>query len=187
MKKIGALIPMLLLMPALSVAANVLLFSVAGIYTRPADAGYRAVYGNHALFPEYTAGVHLYKGLYVLGSYGKFTRKATIPDLNVVAQSSQSYIAAGLAYITKISGNISWDVEGAIAGMKYEEHALDAVITGKTPGYKAESGFLMMGEHGQIFVGLKAGYLFARVKDLDVKLGGFRVLLCLGVQLFGER
>lgn len=185
MKK-AAIVPMLVLISQFAQAGPRLLFSIGGTYMRPADTGYRTVYGNAVIYPEFTGWFKLYKGVYVQGSFGQFAKKGTTPDLGLATTSKQSFYSIGLGMIGKLSGNLRWELEGGVAGITYREEGEGAWIRGRRPGYKADAGLLLMGLEEQIFVGLKVGYLASEVKDLGIKLGGLRAVVSFGVQLFGD-
>jgi hypothetical protein len=186
MKKTAIIVCLALLVPAAARAADpLLLFSIAGNYLRPADAGYRAIYGNQVFYAEFDAGIRLYGGVYVLGGYGRLSKTGTTPELELETRSMQQFISVGFGYIRQISGLLNVEVEAALVGAKYREEALEARITGQKPGFKAAVGALFMGEEGKIFAGVKFAYIGARVTDPDIKLGGAQATLCLGLRLFG--
>jgi hypothetical protein len=105
MKKTAIIVCMALLVPAAARAADpLLLFSIAGNYLRPADAGYRAIYGNQVFYAEFDAGIRLYGGVYVLGGYGRLSKTGTTPELELETRSMQQFISVGFGYIRQISG-----------------------------------------------------------------------------------
>lgn len=186
MKKIAIIVCLTFLVPAAAGAANPLfLFSIAGNYMRPADAAYRSIYGNQVLYAEFDAGVHIYRGIHILGSYGRLSKSGTTPELELESHSMQQFISVGVGYIRQISGLLNIEVEGGLVGAKYREEALDAVVSGQRPGIRAGLGLLFMAEEGKIFAGAKFVYISAKVPDPEIRLGGAQATLCVGLRLFG--
>ena len=193
MKK-ALIVPAILLLLTSASAESRLFVSLGAGFMRPADPGFRQVYGNEALLPEVSAALRLYKGLCLTAGAGKASEEGRTPELGLVTKASQGYISVGLGYLLRISEGLSVDVNAGFAGMSCSEEALGAMIQGKGSGYKAEAGIFLMEEDGRAFLGLKLGYLSARVSDLEpqiagpqsFKLGGPKIALCFGLQLFGD-
>jgi hypothetical protein len=186
--------PAVLLMMTTASAESRLFVSLGAGFMRPADPGFRQIYGNQALLPEVSGAFRFYKGLCLTAGAGKASEEGKTPELGLDAKASQGYISVGLGYLLRISSGLCVDVNAGIAGMSYREEALGTMIKGKGPGYKAEVGILLMEEGGRAFMGLRLGYLSARVSDLElpiagpqsIKLGGPKIILCFGLQLFGN-
>lgn len=193
MKK-SLIFPAVLLILTTASAESRLFVSLGVGFMRPADAGFRQIYGNQTLLPEVSAALRLYKGLCLTAGAGKASEEGKTPELGLDAKASQGYISVGLGYMLRISPGLCVDVNGGFAGMSFREEALGDIIKGKGPGYKAEAGILLMGEDSRAFMGLRFGYLSARVSDLEspnagpqsVKLGGPRITLSFGLQLFAN-
>jgi hypothetical protein len=125
---------------------------------------------------------------------GKFSRTGATPDLGLETLGKQSYITAGLGYILRVSRLICLEAGGGAAFMSFEEDALGTSIGGKRSGLMAEGGLLIVPEDDRVFMGVKVGYLSARVDDLDaglegpqsIRLGGLRITVSVGIQLFGS-
>lgn len=175
-------------------AQNRLFVSLGASVIRPADEAYRSLYGNQALYPEVTFAVRLVKGLVVSSSFGQFTKKGTTPDLELETKSKQGYFSIGLGYLQRISGYFCVEGVAGAAALSFREDALDTQIKGQQWGPLAEAGiFYMPEEGGGLFLGLKFGYVGATVKDIasdiagtqPVKLGGMKLALCVGIQVFG--
>lgn len=188
------IVPAVLLLLTTASAESRLFVSLGAGFMRPADSGFRQIYGNQALFPEVSAAVRLYKGLCLTAGAGKASEEGRTRELGIVTKASQGYISVGLGYLLRISQALSVDMNAGFAGMNCSEEALGAMIKGKGPGYKAEVGILLLEEDGRAFMGLRLGYMSARVSDLEppmagpqsIKLGGPKIALCVGLQLFGN-
>ncbi len=186
MKKLF-IVPLLLLVAQGAMAVDrLLIFTVAANYMHPADAGFREIYGNSAFYPDVTGGVRIVSSLYATAGYGWLNRKGKSPNLNLDVAATQTFISGGLGYILHLGGTFSVMLEGGYVYARFKEEALDAVAKGGASGIKADVGLLLLGEEGQIFAGIKAGYIAANVSNPAVKLGGPRIAVCLGIGLFGE-
>jgi hypothetical protein len=159
-------------------------FVSAGMgYLQPADPGFKDVYGSRVFYPEFQAGARLYRGLYVVGGFGTFTKNGETPDLHLPAKSSQSFFTAGLAYIATVSGRLKVKLEAGAAEMRYKEEAMETVASGSKLGFEAGMGFLVTAK--VLFAGVNLGYITASdtVGDVRIKLGGARASVCLGVRI----
>ena len=190
----------LLIVPAalaLAVAAHPesrLFIGVGADFIRPADASYRSIYGSQAVYPELSVSLRLVKGLCLTGSIGQFSKSGKTPDLGLDAKATQGYISVGLGYMIRAYRLLFLEAGAGIAGMSFREEAFDSWIKGRGGGIKAEGGLLLVPEDEKIFMGVRFGYLSARVRDLDprlagpqpIHLGGARVAVVVGIQLFGD-
>jgi hypothetical protein len=154
--------------------------SVGANFLSPGDLDYQAIYGKNVFFPDLTLGLRIHGGLYFLGSFGFLAKKGTTPELGLLAQSQQDFLTANLGYIGSITGGVGWLIDGGPALVFYKEEALGIAISGRKPGFNAEFGLVFGGEDSHIFVGLKAGYLYAKDDQYGIKLGGFKAGVCLG-------
>jgi hypothetical protein len=186
--------PTVLLMLTTASAESRFFVSLGAGFMRPADSGFRQIYGNQALLPDVSMAVRLYKGLCLTAGAGKASEEGRTSELGLVTKASQRYISVGLGYMLRISYGFCVDVNAGIAGMSCREEALGAIVKGNGPGYKGEVGILLMEEDGRAFIGLRLGYMSARVSDLEppmagpssIKLGGPKIAMCFGLQLFGN-
>jgi hypothetical protein len=187
-----------LIVPALlvlvSAAAENHFFLAAGAsFLRPADEAYRAVYGNQAIYPELSAAVRVAAGLCLTGSYGRFSRSGTTLELGLPVSSTQSYISWGLGYLLRVSPTLCLEAGGGMASVSFQEEGLDTSVRGRHMGFKAEGGVLLVPEDERIFMGLRVGYVSAKVpgSDLDpavpqsLRLGGLKISVSIGIQIFG--
>lgn len=186
-------VPVALALATGAYAESRLFIGVGANIMRPADGSYRSIYGSQAIYPELSASVRLVKGLCVTSSIGQFAKSGKTPDLGLDARATQSYISVGLGYMIRVSRLLCLEAGGGISGMSFREEALERWIKGRRMGIKAEGGVLIAPEDERIFIGVRLGYLSARVSDLDtdlngpqsIRLGGARVALVVGIQLFG--
>jgi hypothetical protein len=196
MKKLTLILTGVLVLVAAASAQSRLFVSAGANLIRPADAAYRSLYGSQVIYPEVAAAFRVVRGLCLIGSFGQFSKTGTTPDLELPTRSKQSYVAVGLGYLQRISSLFC--VQGGAGGalLKFDEEALDTEITGQKWGLMAEGGIFYMPEEGQgFFLGLKLGFLSAKVADVapdisgsqPVSLGGFKVSASVGIQLFGNR
>ena len=172
---------LLLVLSNTAFAENPLLVSVSMSYLSPTDTGYRSIYGRHVFFPEIMLGLRISGGLFVSGNFAILSKTGRTQDLGLLAQSRQNFLSVNLGYIRRISGKFLWEAQAGVVRVDYREEAMESWVTGKTPGFRAELGLLLMKEDGNIFIGLKAGYILARVEEFDIKLGGPTIGLCFGI------
>ncbi len=188
------IVPLVLVLVTAAHAESRLLIGVGANMIRPADPGYRAVYGSQAIYPELSASVRIVKGLCLTGSLGRFSKSGKTPNLGLDARAIQSYLSVGLGYMIRVSRFICLEAGGGIAGMSFREEALDSWIKGRRSGIQAEGSLLLLPEDERIFMGVRFGYLSASVRDLDpslagpqsIRLGGARIAVVVGIQLFGQ-
>jgi hypothetical protein len=194
MKKPPLIVAIVLLL-AVPAAAESRFFLAGGAnYIRPSDEGYRSIYGGQAFFPEISGALRLVAGLCLTGSWGEFAKNGVTPVLGFETRASQGYFTAGLGYLLRLSNLICLEAGAGIAGLTFREDALGTYIQGRRRGTMAEGGLLIIPEDGRVLLGVKVGYLSARLNDLDpamagnqsVRLGGLKFALSVGIQLFGE-
>lgn len=176
------LLVILLLAAGTAFAGDRVFFSAGLAYLHPADSGYREVYGSQVLYPEFQAGVRLFRGLYVTGGFGTFSKNGSTPELELPAKSTQSFFTAGLAYIATVSGAFGLKLEAGAVQFSFKEEAMETSVSGSKLGFQAGMGLLWMGK--VVFAGVNLGYLSASdtVEDVPIKLGGAKGSVCLGVR-----
>jgi hypothetical protein len=196
MKKLTLILTGVLVLVASTSAQSRLFVSAGANLMHPADAAYRSLYGNQVIYPEIAAAFRVVGGLCLIGSFGQFTKAGTTPDLGLPTRSRQSYVSAGLGYLQRVSSLFCIQGGAGAAMLKYNEEALDTEVSGQKWGLMAEGGVLYMPEEGGgFFLGLKLGFLSAKVSDVapdiagsqPASLGGFKVSASVGIQLFGNR
>ncbi len=194
MKKPLLLISAVLLLGTAAAAESRFFLGAGANYIRPADENYRVVYGNQVIYPEYSVAVRLVAGLCVTGSMGRFAKNGTTPDLGLETRAVQTYFTAGLGYLQRISRLLCFQAGAGVAALSFREDALGTFITGRKTGLAAEGGLLIVPEDERVYMGVKVGYLAATVVDLDpvlsgrqsVRLGGLKIAVSVGIQLFGN-
>ena len=194
MKKQLLLISAVLLLGTTATAESRFFLGAGANYIRPADENYRAVYGSQVIYPEYSVAVRLVAGLCVTGSMGRIAKNGTTPDLGLETRAVQSYFTAGLGYLQRISRLLCFQAGAGVAALSFREDALGAFITGRKTGLAAEGGLLIVPEDERVYMGVKIGYLAATVEDLDpvlsgrqsARLGGLKIAVSVGIQLFGS-
>lgn len=192
MKKM-LVIPAVLLLLATASAESRFFLAVGANMLRPADADYRQVYGSRAIYPDLSATVRILGGLCLTGSAGRFSKSGTTPELGLEARSTQSYFSFGLGYLLRATPLLCFEAGAGIAGLGYREEALGAWVKGRHRGIFVEGSALFVPEDEILFFGLKVSYLSARVDDLNldmtgpqpIRLGGAKIALYIGIQLFG--
>jgi hypothetical protein len=196
MKKLILTMTGILVLLTAASAQGRLFLSAGANLIRSADAAYRSIYGGQVVYPELTVAYRVVGGLCLKGSFGQFEKTGTTPDLGFETWAKQSYITAGLSYLQRISSAFCVEAGAGAAAMRFREEALDTQVGGQKVGLLAEGGIFYMPEEGQgFFLGLKFGFLSAKVDDLTsevagpqpVRLGGFKVSASVGIQLFGDR
>jgi hypothetical protein len=195
MKKLISTITGVLLLLTSASAESRLLLSAGANLIRPADAVYRSVYGGQAIYPEVAVSVRILRGFCLTGSFGEFAKDGTTPNLGLKTRAKQSYFTMGVGYLHRVSSLICVEASAGVAGLRFSEDALDSQVKGQKMGLMGEGGALYMDEDGQFFMGLKLGFLSATVNDFapdiggpqSVRLGGFKVSVSFGIQLFANR
>lgn len=195
MKRLILTIAGVLLLLISASAESRLLVSVGANLIRPADEIYRSIYGSQALYPELAVSFRLARGFCLTGSVGAFAEDGTTPGLGLETRAKQSYFTMGIGYLHRISGGICVEAGAGASILKFREDALDTWIEGQQAGLMAEGGVFYMPEDGSIFLSLKLGLLSASVNDIasdvagsqPVHLGGFKISVSAGIQLFGDR
>ena len=174
------ILPLVLLSFHTVFAQNPVLISVGANALLPSDTDYQDIYGRYAFYPDFTLGLRIFRGFYLLGTFGLLAKKGETPNLGLLAQSQQQFLTANIGYIGRISGSFSWKVAWGPALVFYKEEALETSITGNQIGFDAELGLFLDREDSHLFFGLTAGYLSAKDTELGIKLGGPKVGLCFG-------
>jgi hypothetical protein len=188
------IVPAVLVLLTTASAESRLFLSIGASYLRPADESYRLTYGNQAIYPEISGAIRLVSGLCLTASAAKFTKTGTTPQLELDTRATQSYVSVGLGYLLRVSRMLCFQAGAGVAGLNFREDALDGWVKGQQRGFAADGAILLAPEDERVFFGVRFGYVFARVSDLStdltgpqpIKLGGARVMVCVGIQLFGS-
>jgi len=175
MRKIMFVSLMILVLGVWAFSEEKFMVSVVGNYLNPSDSGYKDIYGNSVLFPEFKAGYKLLKGFYIWAGYGFFSKKGTTSELKQEAKSTQHFLSFGIGYDGKISEKFGYKAELGLLNASYKEEAMNEEIAGSSIGFGVEAGVLFRIFSG-FFVKISAGYLSAsdKIEDVGIKLGGFK-------------
>jgi len=157
-------------------------FDLSGNYLASPDMAFRGLYGEDAILPELTAGIQVISDFYLWAGYGFFSSKATTDYLQEEMKTRQSYLSAGLGYRRMISDDFGFKIMLAAVQAGYKEEGMETEVSGSVPGFRADGGLLMY--IGNVYVELSNGYIYARdtVNGQEIKLGGYKVSLALGIQ-----
>jgi len=186
-------VPAVLVLATLAAAESRLFLSAGAGFLRPGDAAFRSAYGNPAVFPEFAASVRVVAGLCLSGSVGQFRRTGVSHELGLETRARQSYVSYGLSYLLRLSPLICLQAGAGMASLSFREEAFGTEIRGRHSGFEARAGVFLVPEDERVFMGLTAGYVSARVPGPDVdpalsralRLGGLKVAISVGIQLFG--
>lgn len=157
-------------------------FDLSGSYLNSPDMAFRSLYGEDAVLPELTAGIQIIGDFYLWAAYGFFNSKAVTDYLQEEMKARQSYLSAGLSYRRMISDDFGFKIMLAAVQAGYKEEGMDTEVSGSVPGFRADGGLIMY--IGKVYVELANGYIYARdtVNSQEIKLGGYKVSLALGIQ-----
>ena len=183
MKKIIFVLLMVLVLSVCVFSNGRFMVSIVGNYLNPSDSGFKDVYGSSVLFPELKAGYRLYKGFYIWGGYGFFSKKGTTTELKQEAKSTQHFLSFGIGYDVKISERFGYKAELGLLNAIYKEEAFGEKVTDNSIGFGIETGILFRVWPG-FLVKTSVGYLSAsdKVEDVEIKLGGFKAGIGLEVR-----
>ncbi len=184
-KRKGLLIVTLLLigllwLPAPALRADTVMLSFSYGYLFPADSGYKEVYGNKVMLPEFKLGFRVISDIYIYGMFSTLSQNGTTPELNEPAHSKQQFLGGGLAYFPSMGRNLKIFVGAGMASATYEEEAMDIKVSGNKLGFMAEAGLYL--RFKAILFGLSGSYCAASdtYEGIDFKVGGTRASAVLG-------
>jgi hypothetical protein len=207
--KVFAVFPILMILLTGSAGAQTHVFELAldADYLMHRDSNFKDVYGNGSFFPELSAGIRVFKGLQVIGAYGRFkesgTVVATIPGVDYQSEASQQIISAGLEYIfevswsweLKISAEYQWvDYEEKVSAQEIQlvnpQEPIDDITqrlfnpSGTANAYRLGAG-LVYNLGANIFFEIVAAYSFGddEVNGVKFDLGGFQAGVGIGFRL----
>lgn len=166
------------LVPGLRADTVMLSFSYG--YLFPADAGYKEVYGNQVMVPEFKLGFRVISDVYIYGMFSTLSKNGTTPELNEPAHSKQQFMGGGLAYFPSVGRTLKIFIGAGVASATYEEEALDIKVSGNKLGFLAEAGLYL--RFKAVFFGLNGSYCAASdtYEGVDFKIGGTRASAVLG-------
>lgn len=164
--------------PALRADSVILSFSYG--YLFPADSGYKEVYGNKVMVPEFKLGFRVISDVYVYGMFSTFNQKGTTPELDEPAYSKQQFFGGGLAYFPYLTKHLKVFVGAGMAATTYEEQAMGITVSGNKVGFLVEGGLYLKEKF--IFIGINGSYCAASdsYEGVNFKIGGTRASGVLG-------
>ncbi|MCP5102922.1 MAG: hypothetical protein GY950_06075 [bacterium] len=182
MKKVLLIVVILSLFCVSSFAGTRFAVLVRGNYLAPSDDGFKEIYGNSVMYPEFKAEFRLTAGIYVWGGVGFFSKTGTTPVLMREAKSKQTILTGGLGYMAPLAPKLKYKLEAGVLRVGYEEESLGVTWSDSAIGIKLEGG-LSFNVTRSLFVQAALGYLSASdtVDDVSIKLGGFNTSFGVGV------
>jgi len=149
-------------------------------WMRPADGGFREIYGGGAFSPEVRVSKGFGGGVSAWCALSGHKKSGTVPVLDEPAEMRQTVLSLGAAWERVLFGGLSGRVDAGLALVTYREKAMGIEEKGTRAGFRLGTGFVY-----PIFRGLSAsasaGYILAskKIGDVSVKLGGWRAGLGL--------
>ncbi len=170
----------LLWLPAPDLRADTVLLSFSYGYLFPADSGYKEVYGNRIMVPEFKLGVRLISDIYLYGMFSAFSKNGTTPELNEPAHSKQQFLGGGLACFPGLTGHLKVFIGAGVAAATYEEEAMGIKVSGNKVGFLVEGGLYFREKF--VLIGVNGSYCAASdsYEGVDFKIGGTRASAVLG-------
>jgi hypothetical protein len=155
---------------------------LTGAYLRPADGGFREVYGSGGMMPGLRLEANVLKDVSLYASYGYFSRKGTTPVLEAEAKVTQNYVTLGAAWRKGLSEKLAMGLFAGVLYVSYKEEALGETVSDNAVGFDAGVD-LRWAIAGKLFLSPFLSYLLANdtVEDVKVKLGGLRAGIGLGM------
>ncbi|TFG78056.1 MAG: hypothetical protein E4H23_08180 [Chrysiogenales bacterium] len=152
-------------------------------YLGKADSGFKEIYGSGGIQPGLRLEALLGKGISLYGSYDYFSKKGKTPVLQEDASSRQHFISAGAAWRKGLSEKLDWSLYGGLLLISYQEEALGETVKENAFGVEL-GGSLQYKMSSRLFLFPFVSYMIANdsVGEVEVKLGGFKVGVGLGIK-----
>ncbi len=149
-------------------------------WMRPADRGFRELYGRSFFLPEIRLSKGMGAGTSVWLAASGLKGSATIPVLDEPAESRQTFLSLGAALERNLLGDLSGRAEAGLAVVAYRESALGSVEKGTRAGFRLGAGLSYPLIRG-LSATASAGYILSsRTRDgVPVRFGGFKAGLGL--------
>jgi hypothetical protein len=153
-----------------------------GTLLMPADGNYKDVYGSTVFYPGIEAGFSLSDNFFLWFGFGYLSKSGTTPVLEEEASSTQNILGLGGGYQGDFSEKLGFRVQAGILYISYKEEALGEEVSDSAIGFGLE-GSLVMNFSDTIFGLVFLGYDYASddVEGVNIKLGGFKIGLGLGI------
>lgn len=171
---------LLVFLSSAGLAADRAMLAVSGGYLFPADSGFKEVYGQKVLVPEFKFGIRVISDIYIFATFSTFSRNGLTPDLQEPAKARQQFLGGGLAYFPDLSRHWKVFLGAAAISVNYREEAMELEISGSKIGLAVEGGIYFREKY--VFLGVNGGYCSARdsYEGAEFKMGGARASLALG-------
>jgi hypothetical protein len=168
---------------AASVPAKSLSLALTVSYLGKTDSGFKEVYGAGGILPGLRFEAGVWKGLSLYCSYDYFSKKGTTPALGQEAKTREHFLSVGAAWKGALGEKLDWSLFGGLLYVSYREEALDEKVTGNAMGAEIGAGLDYRISSG-LFLFPYASYMAANdtVGEIDVKLGGFKAGVGLGLR-----
>jgi len=137
---IPSLLALLISLGTPELKAERVMLSFSYGYLFPADSGYKEVYGNKVMVPEFKLGVRVISDIYIYGMFSTVSKDGLTPELNEPAHSRQQFFGGGLAYFPYLTKHLKGFVGAGLAAISYEEEAMEITVSGNKMGFLVEAG-----------------------------------------------
>lgn len=184
MKKYLLIIGIIVILSGLLLGEGKIIIAASGNLLMPADANYKDIYGGSVFFPEFKLGYRMFNNGYLWASVGFFSKEGETIKLGLSADSSQTLISFGGGYTFHLSEKAGFNAELGLVSFSYKEEALDLEVSDSAIGFVV-NGILIYKLSDKFFLQAIIGYASAAdtVDDTEIKLGGFKSGIGLGVTL----
>ena len=168
------------LIMASSLSAETLLLTFGAGYLFPADSGYKEVYGNRVMVPEFKIGLRLYRDFYLYGNFFYASKKGMTPELQEPASSKQQFFGGGLAYFPYLNKHLKAYLGAGVVAVTYKEEAMEIMVSGNKLTFSVEGGLYLKEKF--LLLGINAAYCAASAtyEAVNFKIGGSRAAVLLG-------
>lgn len=184
MKKVILLILIISLPVTILFSAGRISIAPMGNYFAPANADFKAIYGDHHFLPEVELHLKIVKGFYLWTSYSYLKAEGTtITMFNEPTEWRQSFLSAGGGYEFKLSPGLYSYLQTGIVHTRYEEESMGDVFKDTASGLFFGGGLIYdLGRN--IYSKLEIAYLSISdtITAATVKLGGFKAGMGIGLK-----
>ncbi len=144
-------------------------------WMRPADPGFRELYGRSGFLPEIRISKGLGGGTSVWLAASGLTGSGTVPVLDEPVAARQTFFSLGAALERNLLGGLSGRAEAGLALVAYRESALGLVEKGTRAGFRMGAGLSYPLLRG-LSATASAGYILSsRTRDgVSMRFGGFK-------------
>jgi hypothetical protein len=184
MKKTVIIIALLLLtLPVL--AANSLRLTATADFLSVQDSGFKSLYGSSAVMPELAISLKVVKDFRLRLAGSTFKKTGTVEGpFEDTCESTQTFVYLAPEWEHKLNKRLALAIHAGGMYVSYKETAFDESVSDNAIGFDAGAG-LYVGFGSRLLGCLTIGYCQASdtVNDVDIKLGGFKAGIGLGIRL----